>query len=580
MNRTIRKLLIAGCSIFLPSQCGLITTLNNYDPQPNYSAHYLATFLTTAHTEFLKGVEHQRYQNKSCWSLMPYYQLARKGFSSNGIYAVQTDTDLNYTPLGNLTGPLNLLAVLPLNNASGSCPGSYTNTYTDIPCGQVPCALLESIRAQLLNDICTVFGSANATPTPGKTVQGLLSTAIAEGVWPTDNTQQSSSGAQALSGVYQQIGCLLVENKYKRYGVRFNTDIDLLAGFGVVFCGGFATIEQQPVFQDMTLVPLKSSTSPNARYPLQYPYPDTTNPAQVTWTFQGTATTPATTDQWYKALNAISNDVMGQRVAIGDAIGQRLRTCCVTGFEDINIDLYWRRIFVSQRQKQLIPSAEEYSRGFALTKLFSTYCVMPYASIGGSIGTAKERNINELYGLSLGNNGHNALRARGGISLDFYDTVQICGEFGFTTFSKNQRCVALPTNIYQNGIYPFKSQVHYKPGSNLHMALGTFSRHFYNTTSAGLMYVFVHHQNDCITQVPTPMTISSPIEITTNQCSNQAFLPEALACKTGWRAHLINGSIITDLSPAARGLFFIQIPLAGRNLYKSTTYAVSIECGF
>ncbi len=629
MNRTIQKILIVTCSIVLQSTCGLITTLNNYDPQPNYTAHYAIDFLTTAHTDFLKGTDKQLYKNRSHWSLMPYYQRASKGFSAQGTNSFQfaygsvVIPNTFYTPLGNLNGTLNLLAVLPYNlpNTGNVCGATYTNFIKDIPCYQrypsscqqpylnqdeinniatrIPAnppysQSLASIRNQMLTDICGIFGSANLTPSPGKTVQGLLATQTAEGVWQSDPTQSSATAPTELTGTFNQIGCLQVDNLYKRYGVRFNADMDLIAGFGVIICTGFSSIEQQPTFTDLTLMPLTipvaagtttaSSTSLTgspiiittpSEYPLQYPFPDTTNPAGVTWTFLG-SNPPVSADQWSKTLNAISNDVIGQKRYIGDLVGQRLRTCCVTGFEDFNIDLYWRTLFVSQLLQQIIPFNNETQQFYDLGKTYPTCTIMPYASIGGTIATGKRKNINELYSLSTGNNGHNAFRARGGISIDFYETVQICGEVGFTHFSSRQQIVAIPTNTYQNIMYPYKALTCYNPGNNLHIGLGTSSRHFYNTTSASFMYVFINHSNDCITLVPG----LNCGDTTLTNCNQQAFLPNLLACKTGWRAHMINGTIVTDLSPAARGAFFIQVPVMGSNIYRSTTYAVSFEWGF
>lgn len=493
----------------------LITTYNINDPQPVFAAHYPYSFLVYEHKNYIKGINKTPCYQPVNFSVMPFIQFAKFGTDVFGNKNVH---------IGNIPGRMNVLAVLPFNvvpAAAPACPASYTSTNTDLPCGQEFPAQYNDIRFTLLNDICTIVGSANE-PTVLKSIQGLL------------EVQQANTGYALEIGVFDNA------MKYRKNGVRFNLEAMLGAGFGFMFCGGFASISQTPALMD--------STRFAATTPLY------------------TSTGKISGDEWASILGAISTDVMANVQTLANAVNLDINAFDKTSVEDLHLDLFWRGVIPVQQNPQIIPGLG-YER-------WSKYLAMPFFSIGGSFATGKKQDPNILFSLPFGNNGHNAIRARGGVCLDFYNTIELSGELGVTHFFlKTVDNLRIPNNNYQMIFYPFGTTTQVKPGQNWHLALGMYAYNFESIVSASIDYVMVHHGEDKFILQNQPTTGVAG-------CSTTAFNTELLASRSSWIVHRLNGSLTFALSPHARLLLFVQIPLAQRNAYRSTTWGVSIEAGF
>lgn len=537
-----RLLLLPFFLLFLvptATWCGVYTTPNNFDPQPLYSAHFPNSFLTTRQRLHAQGIYEQPYTDRVNFSIMPFYEQANKG----------TDIFGNHNaPLGDLAGRMNMLALLPYNVARDTtlpCPSftavnPYTNTFADIPCGDTPVPLLVNIRDTLLTDICTIWNTPAPAPGPlpsyFQTVQGLL------------ELQQATT-----TYTQKNIGEMITNIKYRKYGARFNWEFYLCKGIGFVFSGGFASITQAPT------------------------YTDTTQGAQnITFPFTPGSAGAPTVAQWTSVLSSISRDLMAQTALIGETLNQRINTFDGTSVEDLNLDGFWRALFRVQDRPHIIPGQAPHT--------YTSYILMPYISVGGTIAIAKLQDYTRIMSLPFGNNGHNALRGRGGISLDFYGTCEVFGEFGLTKFFKKTfAALPMPSNQYQSVMYPYTATTTVHPGKNLHIALGLCAYNFISVVSATVAYVYVHHDRNIYTLVsPTQInaTNTNPTNFTAQQCNPTAFSPELLRDRSGWSVHVLNLGLSWDLSPHARGCAIVQIPIARRNAYRTSTWGVSIEARY
>jgi hypothetical protein len=505
----------------------LITTLNYADPQPLYTAHYPYTLLAYSARNYGEGIYKTPGYDNFCVSFMPFYQRANTGTNFNGI---------SHVAIGNIPARMNMIAILPYNTTTQgqNCSQNvYTNTNTDLPCGQTTPTTFTQTRDQLLYDICQVFATSNpvaTTPTQLTTIEGLI------------QVQQSNPNYENNMGMYDN------QMKYRKYGVRFNVEAMLGKGFGFTVCTGIASLNQTPQLIDQTQ---------NAQTPVFNP--------------TGSATS-VTAEQWKAVLGYISIDDVAKIKELGRAVNLDVCAYDRTSIEDIYIDLFWRGLFQAQRNPQRIPGL-----GY---KRWDSYFAIPFASIGGTIATGKKKNQNILFSLPFGNNGHNAVRLRAGLCIDFFDAFEFCGEIGFTHFDARWiNNLRIPNNIYQMNFYPYATAACVRPGSNWHASIGMYAYNFNSTISATFLYAFVHHSEDKI-RLTDCQLINNPNQPVPTVCSTTAFDVEGLMCRSAWLAQVINGSLCCEISPNARLLGMIQIPVAQRNAYRSSTYGLSFEFGY
>lgn len=509
--------------LWISAAAGMITSNNNNDPQPWFTAHYPYSFVVFEHKNYLHGINQTPRDTRFNFSAMPIYQRANYGTDAAGNKAV---------PVGDIPARINMLAILPYNTFNGSmtCSTANYSNLTDatgaqtgnLPCGYTFPQTYETVRNQLLSDICTIIstGGGSVTSAPEfTTVQGLL------------EVQQSNT-------LYQQtIGIFSNKMKYRKFGVRFNFEALLAYGFGVMLNTGFASITQTPALTDSTR-----------------------NAAAVTYY----RSTIVSTTEWQEILGAISVDLMGQTQNLARAVGLEINTFDETSWEDLHVDLFWRGVIPVQWNPQIIPGLG-YQR-------WEQYLVIPFCSIGGTLALAKSKDPNVLFSLPFGNNGSNAVRARAGICIDFINTIEFSGELGVTHFGDKNATIRIPSDQYQRIFYPFTAPVKLSPGNNWHAALGLYAYNFDSVVSASVIYSFVHHEEDRYTLLNGPTS--------TTNCNPTGFDLPLLSSLSSWRVHYINGTLVGLISPHARLQGFIQIPVAQRNAYRSTTFGISFEAGF
>lgn len=525
-------LLLANLLIVYSSQA-VITTLSRNDPTPPYTTDNPFAFCGTSHYEYLKGREKTDEYKHFVFEVSPFYQRANHGSNSCGCTR----------ELGDINGRWNMIALLPFNYPTNSStqysyPLTYTNTNADLPCGKVFPKILIDIRNELLSNLQDIVDPTGpgALPTELKTVQGLL------------DLQGSHTANDGNLGYYA------VGMKYKKQGIRFNTEFYIGEGVGFDCQLGFASIDQCATFTNRTT--RQYALGGNPFDPLQR---ETGHLAAV-WT-----------SSWNTAiLQAITTDLMARLDAIVSSTQMNYSLC---NFHDSSIeDLYGEMFWRYPAQINANESEDEYPK----------FLFIPFIALGGTYAIAKTQNFSQLLSLPFGNNGHSAARVRGGFSLDFYDSVQLNFETGITKFKSLTYCnMPMPNNNNQHPIYPFRANAHVTPGNNWHILLGFNAHNFWYKWSASFDYIYVSHDRDCITLMDTNYAAADPEGNLTHSLSTcrsniNPLKPEVLQCISKWSAQVINCTLNYGIAPDFSIGGLIQIPVRQKSAYRASTFMLSL----
>ncbi|MDR3647430.1 MAG: hypothetical protein P4L22_07845 [Candidatus Babeliales bacterium] len=543
MKQTIRSLtLIIVLLCNSKTFTSIITTLNKTDPAPIFTCDFPYDYLYVNEKEFKKG--RTNYDDPLCFNFVvsPFYQRANNGKDLNG----------NYAQLGDIGGKLNILAFLPFSDP----------THPDLPKGYEFTQEMLDDRDNLLGCIrlaynyngtsgVPTFTPPNATeaiPLPIaeqlKTVEGLIS------LQDTGRTVD-----QELFGFFS------VPIKYRKYGVRFETNAKLFADVGVTAQTGVAKISQVAVFYDQINCPLPQQCIPGT---VNTPncatcIPSGTNLSQpqalVTldnpFQTQPDSSGVVPDNAWYEILNCLSRDVMNRLQDLAASTNNGLCNFNKTSIEDLHVELFWRRAFEIQT-----PSINE---------CLTCGLFIPFASFGADIPTAAKSHPDQFLSVPFGNNGHYALRFNAGFTFDFTQTIEFGGHAGLAYFlPRKHEEYRMPNNMFQAAMYPFKTAVEVKPGATWHVGLVMNAYSFMDCLSFWGEYLYISHEHDKI-------RLLNP---------DNAFKPGLLECQSPWSAQVINLALNYDVSRNFKVGAVMQLPVQEKHAYKTSTYMISTEFVF
>ena len=308
------------------------------------------------------------------------------------------------------------------------------------------------------------------------------------------------------------LGFLNFPVRYRKRGVRAEFDFQITDGLGLMLQTGFADISQTGAFQIC----------------------ETGGDCSAT----GSVTQPN-----------VLNYLVYQYKQIAEDLCYDLCKFDQVGIEDFRAIAWWRRAFPVNKEREGWPE----------------FLAIPFVELGGQFACGKEKCPNQVFSVPFGNNGHNSVGGTIGIDLDFVDTVAIGGEFGLVHFFSREYCKQpVPNNIYQSGIYPFKTDVTICPGLNWNFGLKLQAYHFLDRLSCYFQYMMVTHRQD---------------EIKLKKCDS-AFTPEALECRSYWQTQFGNISLYYDISPAITLGFLWQAPFVQKGVYRSSTVLFSLTAFF
>jgi hypothetical protein len=216
-----------------------------------------------------------------------------------------------------------------------------------------------------------------------------------------------------------------------------------------------------------------------------------------------------------------------------------------SGVEEVRLNLYWRKALEVNKDRKGFPKL-----------LF-----IPFFVVSGSF-SPMTINPNKIYAAPFGNNGHNAFGFTGGLNFDFFESLELGAEGGFTHYNPREICnFHVPNSPLQQGLYPCSTTVNYCPGNNVHFAAKIAAQHFLDKLSMYFQFVVVHHEKDCI-QLKE---------------ETEGFRPDVLEKRSDWKTKVGNIGFNYDISPNIALGFLWQAPFSQSGTYRSSTIMVSFN---
>ncbi|MGC2310697.1 MAG: hypothetical protein WA432_03695 [Candidatus Babeliaceae bacterium] len=511
--------LIALCLI-MPASIRAVSSNNNADPYPLFTAadpHYM---LTRAERHCLKGYETYdvcsertlcdgKFSNPICDNSCH----ERIRFSASAFrQGADTATDVNRIPnipIGNIIGRWNVLGVL------------YPEPDGDTTVQQ---------------EVLTALGFSGFIRPEILACLNLFED-------PADRD------------VKREFGFFSVPVKYRKYGARFEVEIALSNDFGFIIEAGVADIKQTATFIDLTCTatglccPVRdcvNTTTSNPQTPDQ-PYCTTTDAEADN---APCVTANCAIDIFNCTCKELAIDTFMKQFdpIITNTINLDVNNFEKISAEDTRFKLFWRHIYDFNERRRTWPH----------------FLFMPFVIFEVTAPTGRKKCENHLFDVPTGNNGHWGIGFTAGFSIDFVETVELVFEGSMTKFTPRVHCnVPVPTNWLQSTVYPRLANLRVKPGTNWDFGITLNAYHFIDRLSIYVQYVVVNHDQNCFSIISSN-TLPSNILI------------DKLVRESRWTAHLINVGLQYDIAPHVALGFLWQAPAALRNAYRSTTLLGSL----
>lgn len=360
-----------------------------------------------------------------------------------------------------------------------------------------------------------------ATPT-GQTQPALLATAA--GINYTDGTGLSDS---TYTDIKDQMGHFTVETKYRKMGARAKFQARILSDFVFTVEGGVSDLRVTVT----GFVNQVNKTGAAAVVPTDY-----TN----------SATDNSTAD---KAI--LETHLMDKKDAIFAQMGLDDTSYNNRSLEDTYASLTWRHNFYVNSETE--------------DEAWNEFVFTPFFSAGAVIATGEKADPSKAFALPSGNNGHHGVNAYMGASFDFNETIEFSFQAGASHFFKRRiNGMFIPTDKQQSGIFPYKTDVQYDPGTTWNFSAGINAYHYSDKLSFFAQYLFTNHVKDSITLVT----------------ADTAFKPSVLEDTTNWTVQAANIGFNLDISPSIGIGAAWQAPLARRGAFKTNTVMLSLIGNF
>lgn len=366
------------------------------------------------------------------------------------------------------------------------------------------------------NMVALLFGNLPSGKTLGPVLQKAKDTLFPGVATPIDD--------ERVIDCEQKFGFFSIPLKYRKRGLRFQVEANIISDFGVKIEAGVADISQS-LTSTADVCDFIDLTAKASRL-------DSDNKFNCT-------------DVKVKDVEQL---LMSEVTNISQEIGLNICEFSEISSEDVYFSLYWRHAYEFLNQDNC-----------------TQFLLIPFFELGGSVAAGKFKDPNEAFGLPFGNNDHNSIFFTTGINFDFVKTIEFGAEVGITHFfSRDFKDFRIPTSEFQTGIFPFTTDVTISPGHNWHFGAKISAYHFLDCLSFYFQYLLVEHQKD---------------EICLKE-ADSAFMPNILAKRAKWRTKIANIAFNYDFTPHIGAGFLWQAPLSQRNTYRSTTLLFSFYAQF
>ncbi len=522
-----------------------ISNLTKNDPYPLFTSLDPAEFLTTRKRNSIYGCESLPLE-RITFSISPFRQTADDGYRACGD---RSTTGLPvFQPVGNLTGRMNMIALLYDPAARAKALIAINPTPLRSVVRQVP---LPSTQFYINESDTDITAQKDLPPYISK----LDTTKLIE-IASGDYVSKELTNEIGLQGFNQLINPINTDTDYnfgfydinacyRKNGIRFESQLQLIRDIGLSLQFGVADIRIDSRFNDLTCGKAHPNVCPEGSLPAL----DEAN---------------YSAEQKAFVMSYLMSET--QRSKLADVFGVNLNNYHVTGVEDLRFGLYARHLFAihgrsQNRQENNILDCQ------ADGSCYADFIFMPFVHAQVGIAVEPVLNPSKLLGVPLGNNGHNSVGFDAGFDIDFFDTIKIGFDAGFTHFFPRDICgFRLPTDKWQNGFLPFAADVKLSPGNNWNFGLKLAAYHFLCNLSFYAQFIKVNHAEDTICILRSASKEKNP----------EDFLPEQVERASLWQSSLINTSLTYDLSSNfALGILW-QPTVSGRNVFRSGTLLGSL----
>lgn len=527
-------LLISLAIIFIAHDLSALSNLARNDAYPVFSTLDPHSFLYTREKMDMKnldyGTDHYEYVGLS---VSCFGQTADMGKDYDSTRTSVCEGSCT-VPLGDVTGRWSMIP-MTFNNGSACGNGVY-------PC-DLSCTLSRA-RNELFPTTADIYlDPQHPNPDPS-----LYSKAY---------NDEGFNNPDAIDP-NQMFGFFSNELNYTKRGIRLELDGNIAAGFGFSIQTGFADITQRLLCRrNLTCdaatscgfyVTTKDIEERNALLP-----------DELKRTRNFSLITREGTDQIDTFSNLTKDNV---NTYLMDEVSNIARENCYeitsfheTGIEEVRLNLYWRKALELNKDRKGYPKS----------------LLIPFFVASSSFSPTKI-SPSKIFAAPFGNNGHNSYGCSGGLNFDFFESIEIGGEAGFTHFSSRDICkFHVPNSPLQQGLYPFTTTVKYEPGNNWHCAAKIAAQHFLENLSMFFQFVTVHHEQDCI-KIKDDQTCCNGNPV--NVCG---FRPDVLEKRSSWSTKVGNLGVNYDASPNIALGFLWQAPLSQRGTYRSSTIMLSVN---
>lgn len=452
--------------------------------------------------KFFKGT------NKTHFTLhvSPYFQHTSAASNGDNTFTAKGSK----VPAGNMNGRWNMAALY--FNPPAIPAGAFANYRQGLGTLQNP--------------------TITAAPTAGAAATGAAGTGLTGGVGQNliinPNLFDPSPSSIDAVFTYQSVAIT-----YEKIGMRGQMSYDIGYGLGMAVKGGFADYKQTPVFT--TDPQLQTNLNPAA--------------AGATPAASGAATTAATPTFGQPAATLIQTNLMSNaaRNGIAKDLGIDLSGQRNTDVEDAHVNIYWNFPFKIHEQEQHVMS------------------IVPYLAVGCWLPLGQDRNLNQPFSISVGNDGYTGITADGSIALDFPNMFQLSGGGGISFFmARNYTSYRIPTHALQVGMIPWTTPISREPGPIWYANVSLKTENFSPGFSGFFDFTYTEHLKDSI-------TIKEP-----NATRAAFFLPAIAQDRSAWKIQQVTGGFIYNITSNVAISVAAQGTISGSRVYRPTTVLGSL----
>jgi len=198
--------------------------------------------------------------------------------------------------------------------------------------------------------------------------------------------------------------------------------------------------------------------------------------------------------------------------------------------------------------------------------------LIPYLSFGVWAPTGLKSDQNTAFSLPTGNDGYSGVTLDAALNVNFPGTIQIgFGGGGAFFASRSFRDFRVPSNKYQYGIYPWKTEVRKRPGATWYANFSFMAENFSETFSFYLDYIATWHRKDSIKLAKSRKDPTTGAEV---------FYPQKLEDESNWRCQTFFSGLNYKIAPGHEIGVCFQSVVGGARVYRSTTIMTTMTLNF